>query len=183
VSLFLLSWLPHSSSAKALFLCSHDAHGFIEIGSVRRIFADIARPIQLIAVLRHAVLRVVVFCWLRRPVVKSRKGGGICRNVNWLLYFHDAVVVTEIGFVRRVFAISPVRFGSSPRWSTPSGSITPGHSRRSSRPIRCTGLAPALHSVPLTVLSPGPRLAGMPAKGQEMEDGETAQFFYYILLR
>ena len=37
------------------FLCFYDAHGFIEIGFVRRIFADFAHPTHLIPVLLHAV--------------------------------------------------------------------------------------------------------------------------------
>jgi len=37
------------------FLCFHDAHGFIEIGFARRIFANFASPAALIPVLLDAV--------------------------------------------------------------------------------------------------------------------------------
>ncbi len=56
-------------------------------------------------------------------LVKSRTSAGICRNLNRILCFHDAHGFSEIGFVRRIFPISPVRLGSSACFCTPSGQL------------------------------------------------------------
>ncbi len=44
------------------------------------------------------------FPWLGHPLVKSRKGAGICRNLNRFLCFDDGHGFCEIGFARRIFA-------------------------------------------------------------------------------
>jgi len=59
------------------FLCLRDAHGFIEIGFVRRIFADFTHPSHLIPVLLHAVwidpvrLLETIILAISRPIGNS----------------------------------------------------------------------------------------------------------------
>ncbi len=80
------------------------------------------------------------------PLVKSRTGAGICRNLNRILCFHDAHGFSEIGFVRRVLPISPVPLSSSACFSTPSGQLKSTSARALQAALHETYWAHTRHS-------------------------------------